>query len=230
MKLNHYLAQAGICSRRAAVELIKSGAIQINHTLQKNPAYEVSPTDLVYYRKKQLSLPKTRYFLVNKPINYVTTTVDEEGRRTVLHLLPASIHKQVRLFPVGRLDQDTSGLILLTNDGAMAQQLAHPKYKIRKSYLVTVDQPLKKEDLETLKQGRYLVDGRAHIDNFKVNPKNPHVAMVTIHNGKKHIIRRLFDNIGYTVRKLERVAFGPFTIHGIQVGTWKEVTFEPEQQ
>jgi 23S rRNA pseudouridine2605 synthase len=225
MRLNYFIAQAGICSRRAAVNLIKQGLITVNHFPQTNPAYLVQEKDTIRYNKQVISLNvKKIYIVVHKPIGFVTTTADEHGRPTVLDLLPKNIRSTSRLFPVGRLDHHTSGLILLTNDGELTQALAHPRYEVHKKYIVTVDKPLKRNDLRDMCNGIRLSDGKAHLDHFTLNAKMPTKATVTIHSGKKHIIRRLFEARGYRVEELMRVSFGPFTLHGLGVGSWKEIT------
>lgn len=224
MKLNHFLAQAGLASRRMAALMIKKGLVSVNHFVQSNPAYVVQPKDTIRYKKQILTITQEKmYVLVNKPIGYVSTTTDEHNRPTILGLLPPQLTAIARLFPVGRLDYDTSGLILLTNDGTLAHTLAHPRYEVRKKYIVHVDKALNLEDLKAFCNGVHLSDGRAHIDHFTPHPNKTNIVTVAIHSGKKHIIRRLFDSRGYTVEKLERVAFGPFSARGISVGSYKMV-------
>lgn len=224
MKLNHFVAQSGLASRRNAALMIKEGLISVNHFVQKNPAYEVQPKDTIRYKKEILTVSQEKiYVLINKPIGYVSTTTDEHNRPTVLDLLPQQLTAQARLFPVGRLDYDTSGLILLTNDGSLAHTLAHPRYEIRKKYIVHVDKALQIDDLKSFCNGVQLSDGRAHIDHFTLHPNKANVVTVAIHSGKKHIIRRLFESRGYMVEKLERVTFGPFTTYGIAPGSYKMI-------
>lgn len=228
MKLNHYLARSGVCSRRNALFLIQQGDVAVNNVTVKKPGYTVQQSDVVTYKKKVLTLEQPIYLLINKPAGYVTTAADEQGRKTIFNLLPSNI--RARLFAVGRLDQDTTGILLLTNDGELAQQLAHPRYQVSKGYKVTLDRPLTPEDARTLKKGVRLRDGRAAFDKCIIHPKAKQIATVFIHSGKKRIIRRLFAHLNYQVRKLDRVSFAGLTARGLKVGAWRLLTTKEIEQ
>ncbi len=220
MHLNHFLAQAGICSRRNAAELIKSGQVRVNNTVKKEPGYLVKPTDVVKYKNRIVKPQEKIYILLNKPTGYITTTADELGRKTILHLIPKAMEK--RLFPVGRLDKDTTGLILLTNDGDLAQKLAHPRYEIKKVYEATLDKSLATEDAAQIRKGVKLRDGKALIDALSFSDlKNKKIVKVTLHSGKKRIIRRIFEHCDYEVRKLDRINYAGLTQRGLKRGAWR---------
>ncbi len=221
--LSKYLAQAGVASRRKAVELIEEGAVAVNGKIVTEPGYKLKETDSVTCNGKLVRSEKRIYILLNKPRNYITTTADEKGRKTILDLLPASI--KTRLFPVGRLDRDTTGLLLITNDGHLAQLLAHPRYEVEKVYAATLDRLLRHEDLQVMKQGIHLKDGFIKVDDIryvKDLPRN-HVK-VTLHSGKNRIVRRIFESFGYDVKRLDRLEYAGLTKKGLPVGGWRYLT------
>lgn len=228
MNLNHYISQTGLCSRRNATVLIKGGQVSINNFVIKDPAYQVKKTDVVRYKKRVIKPEEKIYILLNKPMGYVTTTADELGRKTVLDLISGADKK--RLFPIGRLDKETTGLIILTNDGQLSQQLAHPRYEIKKVYHAILDKPLTHEHALQLKKGFRLRDGIIRIDGLSYpDSKNKNVVKVTLHSGKKRIVRRMFEHLEYMVRKLDRTNYAGLTQKGLRVGMWRNLTDEEIQ-
>jgi 23S rRNA pseudouridine2605 synthase len=220
MHLNHYLAQAGLFSRRNAAILIKSGQVYVNDVIQKDPSYQVKENDAVKYKGRLIKLQSKIYILLNKPAGYVTTTADEMGRKTIFNLLPKKLQKG--LFPVGRLDMDTTGLILLTNDGELAQKLAHPHYEIKKVYEATLDKPLSSLHAAAIKKGIKLKDSKATVDALSFpSLKNKRIVKITLHSGKKRIIRRIFGHFNYEVRKLDRINYAGLTQRGLKPGAWR---------
>lgn len=211
MKLNKYVAHCGICSRRKAAELVKAGKIIVNGTVEINPAIEIGAEDIVEYQGKQIKIEEKKvYVLLNKPKNTITSLSDERDRRTVIDVLMGKVKE--RVFPVGRLDYGTTGLLLLTNDGDLAQSLAHPSYKVKKIYQVELDKEISEAELKQIKKGLTLEDGFAEVDavNFiKDKPKN-HVG-IELHIGKNRIVRRIFAHLGYEVIKLDRVYYAGLT-------------------
>jgi len=221
--LNAYLARAGICSRRAAVDLIKHGQITVNYVVMYDPGFKVMPNDVIRYKDKIVKEETKIYLLLNKPKGCVTTVSDEKGRKTVMDLVqPAG---KERLFPVGRLDRDTTGLLVITNDGYLSQKLGHPKNKVSKRYYAVLDQLFQVEDVAKLKSGVYLEDGKAWVDkiNFVAGKKRNHV-MVEIHGGKKRIIKRMFDHLGYKVIGLDRINYAGLVKRGLPIGRWRLLT------
>lgn len=220
MFLNHYLAQAGICSRRKAIEFIKAGLVSINNAVITTPTYQVKPTDTVRYKKRVINLEQPIYILLNKPSGYISTTADELGRQTIFDLI--SVAKKKRLFPIGRLDKETTGLIVLTNDGNLAQKLSHPQYAIKKVYDATLDKPFELALLKKVKKGIRLRDGIARVDSATVpDLKKRQVVRVALHSGKKHIIRRIFEALEYKVKKLDRINYAGLTKKGLKRGAWR---------
>lgn len=203
--LNSYIARAGICSRRKAIELIQNGAIKINGIIVTQPAYRVLPADIVIYQGKQLEAEQKVYILLNKPKGYISTVSDEKGRKTILDLVA---HMSTdRLYPVGRLDRATTGLIILTNDGEFAQQLAHPKYQVSKIYHAVLDHPITQEHFAALEKGITLEDGFICPKRIECIDGEGYVIKIEIASGRNRIIRRMFDFLGYTVAKLDRVQY-----------------------
>lgn len=221
MPLNKFIAHCGICSRRDAVDLIKQGKVKVNSLVEVNPAVKVSEADYIIYEEKRLFPQKNLvYYLLNKPKNYITTTEDPEDRNTVLDLFKGI--DTTRLYPVGRLDRNTTGLLLLTNDGELAQRLSHPKYNIKKVYQVTLDKPLTKKDFEKIAEGVILEDGVAPVDEIAfVNPKDKKVIGVQIHIGRNRIVRRIFEHLQYKVTALDRVVYAGLTKKNIPRGTYR---------
>lgn len=221
--LSKYIAQAGFCSRRQAVELIEAGKVAINGKKVINPAERVNPSAIVKVGSKVIRHEQKVYILLNKPKGYVTTVADEHGRNTVMDLLAEA--PKVRLYPVGRLDRDTTGLLVLTNDGELAQSLSHPSSEVKKIYVVTLDKPLQPEHLAMLKEGIKLHDGLVKVDAIEyVHPKSPDKIKVAIHSGKYRIIRRLFGHLEYHVHGLDRVFYASISKKGLQGGRWRFLT------
>ena len=224
MKLDTYLIQHGSCSRRKADELVREGSITVNHWVVTEPTYIVQEKDTVRY-KKQIIKPQPlleaapSYILLYKPAGYVTTTSDEQSRKTIYDLIKDS-DITARLFPVGRLDIHTTGVLLLTDDGELAHKLAHPSYEVEKVYQVTLNKPLAPEAYQTIKKGLRLVDGPIAIDKLEIG-YSPTSVRITIHSGRNRIVRRIFESLGYTVDKLERIGFAGIPKRGLALGQWR---------
>lgn len=228
IRLNKYLAHAGIASRRAADELIKEGRVKVNGTVVTEMGHKVKPKDKVEFDEKLLSLEKKYYILLNKPKDFITTVSDEKDRKTVMHLLRGAYEqirsiKKPRLYPVGRLDRNTTGVLLITNDGELAQKLTHPSSEVKKVYHVVLDKKLMKEDFDKIAEGGVVLeDGIAEVDEIAYpNPKNKAEIGVEIHTGKNRFIRRLFEALGYEVMKLDRVYFSGLTKKDLARGRWR---------
>ena len=219
MPLNKYLAHSGVCSRRDAAILVKEGKVKLNDVVVTDPGHKVEPDDVVTYNDKKLTIQKGMvYILLNKPKDYITTNEDPQGRKTVMDLLMGADAE--RLFPVGRLDRNTSGLLLITNDGDLTQKLAHPSYKVKKIYQVTLDKPLTKADFDKIINGLELEDGVANVDALAyLETKNE--LGIEIHIGKNRIVRRIFESLGYVVEKLDRVMYGNLTKKNLPRGKWR---------
>lgn len=224
MPLNKYISHCGICSRRKAVDFIKEGKVTVNGELIEEPAFKVTTKDVVKLSNKRISLQKNLvYILLNKPKGFITTTDDPEGRQTVMELVKEATGD--RVFPVGRLDRNTSGLLLLTNDGELAQKLAHPKHNIKKIYQVGLDKPLTKADFEQIVQGVTLEDGLAQVDALGyVDSKDKAQIGIEIHSGKNRIVRRIFEHLEYKVEKLDRVMYAGLTKKNVNRGKWRFLT------
>ena len=222
MYLSHYLARGGVCARRKAAELIKEGLVTVNDKIEKNPAYEVKDDDRIVYNYKRVYAQAATYVVINKPKGIVTTCSDERNRQTVLDIIKLR-DKKIRLYPVGRLDKDTTGLLILTNDGDMAQKLAHPKFKVRKTYMAKLNKPLTKAAFEQLRKGVYMYDGRFTPDKVFHPKTSTRIVGLEIHSGKYRVIRRVFFRLGYEVLTLERVAYGPLRLRDLPVGAWRDI-------
>ena len=223
MKLNHYLASAGICSRRNAAELVKEGRVSVNGAIVREPWFEVTDKHKVSFDGKPVMQEKKIYVLMNKPKNCVTTVSDERGRRTVVDFLYPDIKE--RMFPVGRLDQMTTGLLVLTNDGELAQRLAHPRYEIPKVYEVQLDRPFEDRDFKKVEAGLVLDGSRVHVDSISfVAPRTKICVRVALHSGKYRVVRRIFERLGYFVEALDRVAYAFLNKRALPVGRWRYLT------
>ena len=222
MPLNKYIAHCGICSRRDAVEFIKQGKVKVNGELATEPGMKVADGDAVSVAGKKIVPTKNlAYILLNKPKGFITTTEDEKGRRTIMDLVASS--EVDRLYPIGRLDRNTTGLIILTNDGELAQKLSHPKYNVKKIYQVTLDKPITKVDFEKILAGVTLEDGIAPVDSLAMLEEKNEVG-IEIHSGKNRIVRRIFESLGYQVEKLDRVMYAGLTKKNIPRGKWRLLT------
>ncbi|HHB79911.1 MAG TPA: rRNA pseudouridine synthase [Saprospiraceae bacterium] len=222
-RLNKYVALSGICSRRKAAELVKEGKVKVNDQVIINPGYEVLKGDVVSFNGKilQPQLDKV-YILMNKPKNTITTASDEKGRRTVLDLLGDKVSQ--RIFPVGRLDRATTGLLLLTNDGDLAYRLSHPSSQVRKIYHATLDKPITESDLAKIKKGVRLEEGIALVDGVSyIDEKPKNIVGIEIHIGWNRIIRRIFEQLNYEVVKLDRVYFAGLTKKDLKRGWFRHL-------
>ncbi len=210
MRLNKYLAHAGIASRREADVLIQTGAVTVNGKTVTEMGYKVQPGDKVQFNGETIKPEKKVYVLLNKPKNFITTTEDEKGRKTVMELVQKSA--PVRIYPVGRLDRNTTGVLLFTNDGDLAKKLTHPKHNVEKLYHVKLDKNLKPSDLDKIRNGLKLEDGEIQVDDISYIKGAPHSEVgVKIHSGRNRIVRRIFEHLGYDVIKLDRVVFAGLT-------------------
>ncbi|MBF9223518.1 pseudouridine synthase [Hymenobacter ruricola] len=218
-RLNRYIANAGICSRRDADALIAAGEIRVNGEVVTEMGYKVQPEDTVQYGKTNLNREKSVYVLLNKPKDFITTTEDPEGRRTVMDLVAGA--SKERIFPVGRLDRNTTGLLLFTNDGEVAQKLSHPSHKNKKIYQVELSRPLTEDDLRQIAEGLELEDGKAVVDDVAVVAGNAHFVGIEIHIGRNRIVRRIFEHLGYEVVALDRVQYAGLTKKDLPRGKWR---------
>ena len=213
MRLNRFLALAGISSRRGAEEYIRRGRVTVNGELKTDLATQVAFSDQVRVDGKVVRTQEFVYLLLNKPADFLTTRSDERSRKTIYQLLPGDLPN---LAHVGRLDKESEGLLLLTNDGDLAFRITHPKFKLEKEYLVTLDREFETEDSPKTKKGVYLSEGRARFDTIvKVNPRQVRVVLT---QGLKRQVRRVFAALGYKVKRLQRVRIGPLTDRGLRPG------------
>ncbi len=222
IRLNKYIANAGICSRREADVLISTGAITVNGEVVTEMGHKVMPTDEVRYGDKVLQREKPVYVLLNKPKDYITTTDDERDRANVMELVRDACEE--RIYPVGRLDRDTTGLLLFTNDGDLTKKLTHPSSAIEKTYAVELDKPFASVDMDMLRNGVELSDGKITPDEVEYTGETKKEVGVTIHSGKNRIIRRMFESLGYEVVKLDRVIFAGLTKKDLPRGRWRFLT------
>jgi len=222
MTLNKYIAHSGECGRREAAELVKQGKVKVNGELVTDPGYRVQDTDKVTMVGKKLTpVRDLTYILLNKPKGFITTTEDPQERKTVMDLVDnAGVE---RLYPVGRLDRNTSGLLLLTNDGDLAQKLSHPAYAIKKVYQVTLDKNVTKADFEKILAGVQLEDGVAVVDEIAYLEEKNEIGL-EIHSGRNRIVRRIFESLGYVVEKLDRVMYAGLTKKNLPRGKWRLLT------
>jgi 23S rRNA pseudouridine2605 synthase len=221
MPLNKYVAHAGVCSRRDAAGLVRSGKVSVNGKVVTEPGHKVTPTDEIKVQGKKISAAKNLvYILLNKPKDHITTTEDPEGRKTVMDIVKRATTE--RVYPIGRLDRNTTGVLILTNDGELAQKLSHPSYEVKKIYEVTLDRPLVKKDFDQLLNGLTLEDGFIAPDSLAyADARNKAVIGIEIHSGKNRIVRRMFEKIGYDVRNLDRVMYANLTKKNVERGKWR---------
>ncbi|MFV0604448.1 MAG: pseudouridine synthase [Niabella sp.] len=224
MPLNKYLAHSGVCSRRDAAELIKEGNVKVNGQVITEPGYKMAQQDTVTLNGKKIQITKSLvYILLNKPKDYITTTDDPQKRKTVLDLIKRATNE--RVYPVGRLDRNTSGVLLITNDGDLAQLLTHPSHQIKKIYAVTLNKPLEKHDFDKILKGVILEDGPAPVDVLAYSDvKDKTQIGIEIHSGKNRIVRRIFESLGYDVRHLDRVMFAGLTKKNVDRGKFRFLT------
>jgi 23S rRNA pseudouridine2605 synthase len=224
MRINKYIAKSGVCSRRKADELIAAGKVEVNGLRLTEPGYDVQPGDVVHVDGNELELiQKTFYYAMNKPTGVITAVSDDKGRPTVCDLLE---NPSERVFPVGRLDMNTSGLLFLTNDGDFAYALTHPRHEIEKTYIVRVAGNIPKEKIARLRSGVDIggfVTSRARVDVVTWN-RHSMVLSVTIHEGKNRQVRRMFEAVGYPVQQLERVQIGNIKLGHIKPGHTRQLS------
>lgn len=221
MPLNKFISHAGVSGRREAAEIVKKGIVKVNGKIITEPGHKISPNDEVVVNGKKIFLSKNLvYILLNKPKDFITTTEDPQGRKTVLDLIRHATTE--RVYPVGRLDRNTSGVLLFTNDGELSQKLTHPSNEIKKIYAVTLDRPLDKKDFDQILKGIVLEDGPASVDKLAYTDTQDKKQLgVEIHSGRNRIVRRIFEHLGYDVKNLDRVMFGGLTKKNIERGKWR---------
>lgn len=224
IRLNKFLADAGVCSRREADRLIESGAVTVNGKVVVEMGTKVKRTDKVMYGDQTLRAEKFQYILLNKPKGFITTSSDPQNRKIVMSLVQNACKE--RIYPVGRLDKNTTGLLLFTNDGELAKKLTHPKHGVKKLYHVVLDKPLTKAHLLEIASGIELEDGSITPDKIaydqKANDKSE--IGILIHSGRNRIVRRVFEHFGYKVVRLDRVMFASLTKKDIPRGKWRKLT------
>lgn len=221
MPLNKFLAHCGVCSRRDAVALINEKKVKVNGTIATEPGYKIQPTDEIVFNGKKLFITKNLvYILLNKPKDYITTTDDPQGRKTVLELIQKATTE--RVYPIGRLDRNTSGVLLLTNDGDLTQKLSHPSYEIKKIYEVKLDKVLAKGDFDKILKGIKLEDGEVQVDSLAyADSKDKSIIGIEIHSGRNRIVRRIFESLGYDVKGLDRVMYANLTKKNVERSKWR---------
>lgn len=222
--LSKYLAQAGIASRRKVVDIIKSKIVTVNGVMVNEPGFKVNDGDCVRVKDTIVRSEQKIYILLNKPKNCITTVSDDLGRHHVLNVV-AQATLNSRIYPVGRLDRNTTGLLLLTNDGELTLKLSHPRFEVEKVYHVQLDKVLTRADMRKMLAGLQLEDGFIKVDEahfFHDRPKQN--LIVVIHSGKNRIIRRIFEKLGYDVRKLDRASYAGLTKAKLEVGQWRHLT------
>lgn len=223
VRLNKFLADAGVASRREADNLIKTGLVEINGEVVTQMGYKVLPEDEVKFNGSLLTPEKKVYLVLNKPKGFITTVSDPKARKTVMELVANAGNE--RIYPVGRLDRQTTGVLLFTNDGDMAKKLTHPSHGARKIYDVTLDKKLSQTDYHKIEDGLELEDGPIKVDQISfVEGKSKNHVGVILHSGRNRIVRRIFEHLGYNVTKLDRVWFAGITKKGLSRGQWRKLT------
>ena len=223
IRLNKYIANAGICSRREADKYIQAGIVTVNGKVITELGYKVNPNDDVRFGGEKIKPEKKIYVLLNKPKGYTTTTKDPHATKTVMQLIEKCCKE--RVVPVGRLDKNTTGLLLFTNDGELAKKLTHPSSRIEKVYVVTLDKNFRTQDFDKLIEGLDLEDGIATVDAASYyNPDEKNRIIIQIHSGKNRIVRRMMEHLGYKVKSLDRVKFAGLTKRGLKRGYWRILT------
>jgi len=225
-KLNKYVAHSGVCSRRKAAELIKAGKITVNGKVHLEPAFEVTSNDKVVYQGKLIKPTINHtYLLLNKPKNVLTTLSDDRGRKTVWDMVKEKVTD--RVYPVGRLDRNTTGLLLITNDGDLARKLSHPSSNVIKSYIITLEQQVTAKHVEEIRNGITLEDGPVPVDRINyVDRADKYKISIDVHIGRNRIVRRIFESFGYTVQRLDRIYYAGLTKKGLPRGWSRFLTNE----
>ncbi len=226
MRLNKFLAHCGIASRRAADTLIMQGHVTVNGVVVQEMGYKVKEIDVVHFKGKHVKpVDKLVYYLLNKPRNVLSTSQDERGRKTVVDILAKKVSE--RVYPIGRLDRNTSGLILLTNDGELTKKLSHPSHKVPKVYHVTLDKNLSLKDMESIRNGVTLEDGMIKADSLHFMENMPkREVQIELHSGKNRVVRRIFEHLGYEIIKLDRVYYAGLTKKNLPRGFFRHLTKE----
>ncbi|GAA4838731.1 pseudouridine synthase [Algivirga pacifica] len=220
IRLNKYISNSGVCSRREADKLIEQGEITVNNEVVKELGYKVKGKDLVRYKGRVLKREKLFYVLLNKPAGFITTTKDPKERKTVMNLVKNACEE--RIYPVGRLDRATTGLLLFTNDGEFAKKMAHPSNETQKVYYVELNKPLSEEDEYTIRMREFeLEDGPVDLDGLSVNAEDRRQIGIELHSGRNRIVRRIFEHFNYTVVKLDRTVLGGLTKKDLPRGKWR---------
>jgi 23S rRNA pseudouridine2605 synthase len=223
IRLNKYLANAGICSRREADEFITAGVVSVNGQVVTELGTKVKRSDTVLFHDQLVNIEKKVYVLLNKPKDYVTTSDDPQNRKTVMDLVKGACRE--RIYPVGRLDRNTTGVLLLTNDGELAAKLTHPQFLKKKIYHVFLDKNVSPEDMRQIAEGIELEDGEIHADAIEyANEKDRKQVGIEIHSGRNRIVRRIFEHLGYKVIRLDRVFFAGLTKKNVRRGDWRFLT------
>ncbi|MEH0154615.1 pseudouridine synthase [Limibacter armeniacum] len=223
IRLNRYVSNSGVCSRREADSLIANGEIKVNGKVVTEMGYKVKPNEVVSYQGKKLHREKLVYVLLNKPKGFITTTKDPEERKTVMSLVENACDE--RIYPIGRLDRATTGLLLFTNDGDFAKKMAHPSGNTHKIYYVELDRPITEEDEDTIRNRKFeLEDGPVDLDGFSVHTTDRRQIGVELHSGRNRIVRRIFEHFNYRVEKLDRTVLAGLTKKDLPRGRWRFLT------
>ena len=223
IRLNKYLANAGVCSRREADDFITAGVVTVNGQVVTELGTKVKRGDEVRFHDQTISIERKIYILLNKPKDYVTTVEDPQDRKTVMDLVKGACKE--RIYPVGRLDRNTTGVLLLTNDGELASKLTHPRFLKKKIYHVRLDKNLTAADMDQLASGVQLEDGEIHADEISyTSDTDKSLVGVEIHSGRNRIVRRMFEAVGYRVLRLDRVQFAGLTKKNLRRGDWRFLT------
>ncbi len=222
MRLNRYIAQSGLCSRREADDYITAGLVTVNGVIVTELGTKVMPSDEVRFSDSVVKGEKKVYLVLNKPKGYVTTLDDPHATKTVMELIKGACTE--RVYPVGRLDKNSLGLLIFTNDGDMTRQLTHPSYQKKKIYQVSLDKPLTRADMDKISEGITLEDGDIYADEISYVKDNKKEVGIEIHSGRNRIVRRIFEHLGYTVQKLDRVYYAGLTKKNLKRGAWRFLT------
>lgn len=223
VRLNRFMAQAGICSRREADTLIKTGVVEVNGEIVTEMGVKVDPIkDVIKYGGDRIVTEKPRYVVLNKPKDFITTSKDPQNRKTVMHLVENACVE--RIYPVGRLDRNTLGVLIFTNDGNLADKLTHPRNNVKKTYLVETNVSVSNEVLDTILNGFELDDGFIKADEVSFADEDKRKVVVKIHSGRNRIVRRIFEHFDFEVRKLDRINFASITKKGLKRGQWRHLT------
>lgn len=223
ISLSKYLAQAGVASRRKVVDIIKSKVVTVNDIVISDPGYKITSNDSIKVNNNEVVCQEKIYILLNKPKDCITTVSDERDRYNVMDIIEKDIKE--RVYPVGRLDRNTTGLLLLTNDGELAQRLSHPSFEVEKVYHARLDKIFTRSDMHQIIEGIQLEDGFIQVDEVHYLPaETKHHVLVAIHSGRNRIVRRIFEALGYEVKKLDRVGYAGLSKAPLKVGQWRYLT------